>query len=94
MNLETRDLTFDSIEAPENSSHEDHGAPAASTRPPLVPDSTRTPDTRDEAVSWYLLELKGNITLVHHRMDQFVLYLRYSMIFKYNFILKVSTPTA
>ena len=43
-------------------SHEDHG--------------TRTPDTREEAVSWYLVELKGNITLVHHRMDQFVRYLR------------------
>ena len=62
-------------EALENS-REDHGTPEASTRPPPVTDSTRTPDTRDEAVSWYLLELKGNITLVHQRMDQFVLYLR------------------
>ena len=62
-------------EALENS-REDHGTPEASTRPPPVPDSTRTPDTRDEAVSWYLLGLKGNITLVHQRMDQFVLYLR------------------
>ena len=57
-------------------SHEDHGTPEASTRSLLVPDSTRTPDTREEAVSWYLVELKGNITLVHHRMDQFVRYLR------------------